>query len=72
MKKRYSLNNLECANCANKMEREIQKLSGVQSVNISFLMQRMVIETDDESHDEIMAKVSKICKKIEPDCEILI
>jgi len=70
MKKVYKMTDLECANCAAKMEREIAALDGVESVSISFMMQKMTIVTDDNNHSEIMKKASKICKKIEPDCVI--
>jgi len=61
---------LDCANCAAKMEREIKKLDGVTDASVSFMTQRMTVETDRDSLDEIMKEVVKICKKIEPDCVI--
>lgn len=70
MKKTYKMIDLECANCAAKMEREISELKGVEKVSISFLLQKMIIETDDSLHEEIMEQAAKICKKIEPDCKI--
>ncbi len=70
MKKTYKMTDLECANCAAKMERQIAELDGVESVSISFMLQKMTITTDDERHDEIMKQAQKICKKIEPDCMI--
>ncbi|MBQ8411842.1 MAG: heavy-metal-associated domain-containing protein [Ruminiclostridium sp.] len=70
MKKIYKMTDLECANCAAKMERQISELDGVESVNISFMLQKMTIVTDDDRHNEIMKQAAKICKKIEPDCVI--
>lgn len=70
MKKIYKMTDLECANCAAKMEREIAQLEGVESVSISFMLQKMTIVTAEEKHAEIMKKAAKICKKIEPDCVI--
>ena len=64
------MTDLECANCAAKMERQISELDGVESVNISFMLQKMTIVTDDDRHNEIMKQAVKICKKIEPDCVI--
>ena len=64
------MTDLECANCAAKMERQISELDGVESVNISFMLQKMTIVTDDDRHNEIMKQAAKICKKIEPDCVI--
>ena len=71
MKKSFSLENLDCANCAAKMERSIAKIDGVQSVNVSFIAQKMTIEADDEKFDGIMEQVIKTCRKVEPDCKII-
>ena len=71
MKKNYKLEDLDCANCAAKMERAVAKIDGVNSVSISFMSPRMVIEADDSRFDEIMDQVVKTCKKVEPDCRII-
>lgn len=71
MKKVFKLEDLDCANCAAKMECAIKKLDGVQDASVSFMAQRLTIEADDENFEEIMKKVVKACKKIEPDCTIL-
>ncbi len=70
MKKNYRLNDLGCANCASKMEREISKLEGVNSATVNFIMQKLTIDAVDESFDDIMTSVQKIIKKFEPDCTI--
>lgn len=70
MKKVFKLENLDCANCAAKMERNIEKLAGVNSVNVSFMSQKLTIDADDTRFEEIMDEVVKICKKVEPDCTI--
>ena len=72
MKKIYKLEDLDCANCAAKMERSVQKIDGVNSVNVSFMTQRMAIDADDNRFDEIMNEVVKVCRKVEPDCKIII
>ncbi len=72
MKKIYRLNDLGCANCASRMEREISKLEGVNSATVNFMMQKLTIDAVDESFDDIMARVQKIIKKIEPDCTVKI
>ena len=72
MKKVYKLEDLDCANCAAKMERAIQKLDGVQNASVSFMAQRLTIEADDANFDEIMKRVVKACRKIEPDCTIVL
>lgn len=71
MKKVYGLKDLDCANCAAKMERAIAKIDGVAAASVSFMGQRLTIEADGERFDEIMDTVVKTCKKIEPDCKIL-
>ncbi|HIR22191.1 MAG TPA: heavy-metal-associated domain-containing protein [Candidatus Scatosoma pullicola] len=72
MKKVYKLEDLDCANCAAKMERAIAKIDGVDAVSISFMAQRMSIEADESRLDEIMREVVKVCRKVEPDCRILL
>ncbi len=69
MKKTYKIE-VDCANCAAKMERAIAKIEGVQSVNISFLTQKIMIDADDERFDSIVAEVEKACKKVDRDAVI--
>ena len=71
MKKVCKLEDLDCANCAAKMERAVSKLDGVEAVNVSFMTQRMSIDADETRFDEIMDNVVKTCRKIEPDCKIV-
>ena len=70
MKKHFKLIDLDCANCAAKMEDAINRIDGVHSATVSFLGQKMTIEADDARFDDIMAQVVKVCKKVEPDCVI--
>ncbi len=70
MKKSFSLENLDCANCAAKMERAVSKIDGVNHVSISFIAQRMTLDADDARFDDILAETVKKCRKIEPDCKI--
>ena len=70
MKKRYKLSDLDCANCAAKMEDAINKLDGVTAATVSFFQQKLTIEAEDTRFDEIMDQVVKVCKRIEPDCVI--
>lgn len=70
MKKVFALEDLDCANCAAKMENAVSKIDGVNAVNVSFIMQRMTLEADDERFDEVVKEVVKKCRKIEPDCKI--
>ena len=70
MKKTYQLTDLDCANCAAKMETAIKKIDGVSDASVSFLTQKMTVDADDSRFDEIMKQVVKACKKVEPDCAI--
>lgn len=70
MKKVFKLVNLDCANCAAKMERSINKIKGVNSANVSFMAQKLTIDADDDQFEAIMDEVVKVCKKVEPDCII--
>lgn len=71
MKKKFKLEDLDCANCAAKMEEGIKKISGVNDASVSFMSQKMTVDADDERFDEIMKEVVNVCAKIEPDCKIL-
>lgn len=71
MKRNYELEDLDCANCAQKMQDAICKIEGVHSASVSFISQKLTIDADDEKFDDIMKKVVKVCKKVEPDCTIL-
>lgn len=70
MKKVIRLQDLDCANCAAKMERGIEKIKGVNSVSVDFMTQKIVLDCDDNAVDEIIAGMKKVCHKIEPDCII--
>lgn len=72
MKKIYKLEDLDCANCAAKMENEINKINGVEKAVVSFMTQKLTIEADESRLEEIMKKAVKVCKKIEPDCRIIL
>ena len=72
MKKRFKLTDLDCANCAAKMEEAIKKIDGVHDATVSFMAQKMTVEAEDGRFDDIMKQVVKTCKKVEPDCEIVL
>ena len=72
MKKKFKLQDLDCANCAAKMEEAIKKIDGVNDASVSFMMQKMTIDADDARFDEIVKEAVAICAKVEPDCQILL
>lgn len=70
MKKKYKID-VDCANCANKMEEVAKKVKGVKDANVNFMGLKMTIDFEDNVNEkEIMKEVLKQCKKVEPDCEI--
>lgn len=71
MKKTYPLENLDCANCAAKMEDAINQIAGVDKAVVSFMTQKLTIETS-ANIEEIMAEVVKVIHKMEPDCEVIL
>lgn len=75
MKKTYEMRELDCANCAAKMEREIGKIDGVEKASVSFMTQKMTITVDDnisESNlNDILHEARKRIKKVERDCDIV-
>ena len=72
MKKKFKLQDLDCANCAAKMEESIKKIDGVNDAVVSFMTQKMTVDADDERFDEIMDEVVRVCAKVEPDCKVLL
>lgn len=72
MKKRFKMIDLDCANCAAKMEAAIKKLDGVNDASVSFMTQKLTLDADDARFDEILQQAIKICKKVEPDCTIVL
>ena len=72
MRKVFKLKDLDCANCAAKMQAGIEKIDGVSFVSVNFMMQKMTLEGPDDRFDDIVAEAVRVCRKIEPDCEILL
>ena len=72
MKKKFKMVDLDCANCAAKMEEAIKKIDGVNDASVNFMMQKMTIDADDSKFDDIMKEVVTVCAKVEPDCKILL
>ena len=70
MRKAFKLQDLDCANCAAKMEDAIKKIDGVNNATVSFMAQKLTIDADDSRFDSIMKEVVNVCRKVEPDCVI--
>ena len=70
MKKTFRLEDLDCANCAAKIEAAIRGIKGVNSASVSFMAQRLTLEADDAVFDAVLEQAVKLAKRIEPDCRI--
>ena len=69
MKKRYKFE-VDCANCAAKVEAAVKKIDGVNDASVNFMAQKMTIDVDDARFDEILKEVVAVAKKVEPGCEL--
>ena len=72
MKKTLKLIDLDCANCAAKMETAVKKIPGVKDATVSFMAQKMTIEAEDDQFDQVVKEAVAACKKVEPDCEVVV
>ena len=66
MKKKFKCE-IDCANCAAKVEEAVKKLDGVQDAKVNFMLQKFTLEAADEQFDELLVKAIEVGKKIEPD-----
>ncbi len=72
MKKTYEIE-VDCANCANKMEEAAKKTEGVKDAVVNFMTLKMTVEFEDGTDEKkVMKEVLKNCKKVEDDCEIFL
>ena len=72
MKKTYKID-VDCANCANKMEEAAKKTAGVADATVNFMALKMIVEFEDgQDPKAVMREVLKNCKKVEDDCEIFL
>ena len=72
MEKVFKMIDLDCANCAAKMENAILKIDGVIDASVSFMTQELTIEADEKDFPRIMKEAVRCVKKIEPDCEVVL
>ena len=69
MKKKFTIE-VDCANCAAKIENAVKELPGVTNASISFMAQTLMLEADDDKFDAVLQEAVKVAKKVEPDFEI--
>lgn len=72
MIKKIQMSGIDCANCASKMESAIKRIPGVNDASISFLSQKLILNVEDKRYDTVIVEAAKVCKKIEPDCEMIL
>ena len=71
MRKSYRLDEIDCANCARKLQDELAKLDGVDAVSVNFMTQKLTLSAADDRFDDVLGRVVALAAKIEPDCEII-
>ena len=71
MTKTYKMQDLDCANCARKMEDAIRKLEGVTEVHVNFLTQKMILTADDARFEEIVREAVKCIRRVDADCQVV-
>ena len=69
-KYKFKIKNLDCANCANELERTLQKIDIIENVSISFMTQKLTFECNEENKEQALEKIRKVIKKQEPDVTI--
>ena len=72
MKKKFKLEDLDCANCAAKMEEAVSKLPGVKSASVNFIMAELTLECEENDLPAILKQAAKAIRKIEPDCRLIV
>ena len=70
MTKTFLLEDLDCANCARKMEEAIKKIDGVEEIHVNFLTQKMILTADDDRFDAILKEAVRCIRRVEPDCSV--
>lgn len=71
MKKTLQLSELDCASCAARLETAIRGVKGVESANINFVAQKLILEAEDASFDEVLARVKQVVARTERGCVVL-
>ena len=72
MKKKFKMENLDCANCAAKMEEQIRKIPGVNDANMNFMTQKLTLDAEDARFEEILAEAQKCCDRVDKGCRIVV
>lgn len=71
MRKSYKLDEIDCANCARKLQDKIAALDGVQDASVNFMAQKLTLQAEDAEFDAVLERVVALISNIEPDCEVI-
>lgn len=71
MRKSFKLDEIDCANCAQKLQEKIQALPGVEDASVNFMTQKLALQAADDDFETVLDAVIKLTADIEPDCEII-
>ncbi len=71
MNKAFRFKNLDCADCAAKLERKLAEIDGINSISVNFIFQKMIVDFDETRKDEIFAKMKKTINDFEPDMVVM-
>lgn len=72
MKKVFKMEELDCANCAARMEEAISRIDGVRSARVNFMTQKLTLEADDASFDAALREAQKVCRRVDANCRIIV
>ncbi len=71
MRKSFKLDEIDCANCARKLQDELARVDGVDAVSVNFMTQKLTLSAADDRFDDVLGRVVALAAKSEPDCEII-
>lgn len=63
---KFKINNLDCANCANELERSLKKIDVIKKISVNFMTQKLIFECQEENQDIVVKIVKKVLKKEDP------
>lgn len=70
MKQTFRITGIDCANCAAKLERKLQKIDGVTSLSLNFFTSKLILEAEEDRFDAVLAEVARVTHKEQPDAEL--
>ena len=71
MRKTFKLDEIDCANCARRLQDELARVDGVDAVSVNFMTQKLTLSAADDRFEDVLGRVVALAAKVEPDCEII-